>query len=104
MQAALEEILSGRQLGTRVTPLSPMPEPGKPAAAHFDATGDLTEDLPEVTLDRRENERRRYGRRVTALGTGTSDAPQVVLGRDLSVSGMRVAKHPSRKWKKVPAP
>ncbi len=94
-QAALEEILSGRQLGTRVTPLSPMPGAGPPAAAHFDATGKLSENLPEVTLDRRQNERRRYSRRVAALGTLSADSPQVVLGRDLSVSGMRVAKDPS---------
>ena len=94
-QAALDEILSGRQPGTHVTPLSPMPEPGKPAATQLAAKGDLSEDLPEVTFDGRQDERRRYDRRVAALGTLNADAPQVVLGRDLSVSGMRAAKHPS---------
>lgn len=96
-QAALEEILSGRHLGTRVTPLTPMPAPAKRDGADFEAAAalgeELPEDLPEIRLDRRRDERRRYNRRVAALGAMSEEAPQVVLGRDLSLSGLRIAQH-----------
>jgi hypothetical protein len=90
-QAALEEILSGRQLGTRVTPLSPIPEPAE--SKPQDDLDDPAEELPEITLDRRRNERRSYNRRVSTLGAVNADAPQVVLARDLSLSGVRIARH-----------
>lgn len=94
-QAALEEILSGRHLGTRVTPLSPMPEPPKDDVEEPEQDDELAEDLPEITLDRRGEERRSYNRSVAALSALNAEAPQVVLGRDLSLSGARIAQHPA---------
>ena len=96
-RASLREVLSGKFLGTRITPLTPIPEDAKPANSDFDADCNLAEDpsddLPEISLDRRRDERRKYELEVAALTSMSLDAPQVVLGRDLSVSGLRIARH-----------
>jgi hypothetical protein len=55
------------------------------------------EESPPVeqpAADRRRHPRAAYRHRVTALGLIQSAAAEVVLGRDLSVSGMRIDKHP----------
>jgi hypothetical protein len=46
--------------------------------------------LSELEEDRRASNRRRYGRRVAALTYFSPDAPQLVRGREISGSGMRI--------------
>ena len=70
----LESILSGSHLGTRVSVLSELPR--------------------RAPRERRRTERRAYRRRVAALTAFDADAPQVVLGHDLSVDGIRIAHQP----------
>ncbi|HTO70428.1 MAG TPA: PilZ domain-containing protein [Myxococcota bacterium] len=72
--AELEAILSGAHPGTRVSALS---------------------DLPvKKSGDRRRSPRRAYRRRVAALTKADAEAPQVVLGHDLSAEGIRIARQP----------
>jgi len=70
--AELDAILCGSHLGTRVSVLSEAPN--------------------KAPRERRRAERRAYRRRVAALTAFDADAPQVVLGHDLSVEGIRVAR------------
>ena len=70
----LEAILSGSHPGTRVSQLKEVPR--KPAR------------------ERRKTERRAYGRRVAAITHSAAEAPQVVLGQDLSTDGIRIARQP----------
>jgi len=72
--AELESILSGSHLGTRVSVLSEAPQ--------------------RAPRERRRTERRAYRRRVAALTAFDADAPQAVLGHDLSVDGIRIARQP----------
>lgn len=72
--AELESILRGSHLGTRVSVLSEAPH--------------------RAPRERRRTERRAYRRRVAALTAFDADAPQVVLGHDLSVDGIRIARQP----------
>ncbi|MBW2280770.1 MAG: PilZ domain-containing protein [Deltaproteobacteria bacterium] len=94
VQAMLEQTLAGRQLGTRVTPLSPVPTLLDRAESKPEDGDPDDEEVPEIMLDRRRHDRHLYARRIAALTTGNADAPQVVLGRDLSISGIRIAQHP----------
>ena len=76
--AHLEEILSGTNPGTRVTPLDGPPP------------------LDEVELthrDRRQHTRHLYQRRMALLGGAGVKVPQVMFGRDLSVNGLRIERH-----------
>lgn len=70
--AELAAILGGSHPGTRVSPLKEAPK--KPAR------------------ERRKTERRAYRRRVAALTRSDAEAPQVVLGHDLSAGGIRIAR------------
>ena len=72
--AELDAILRGAHPGTRVSPLTELP-PRKPS-------------------DRRRSPRRAYRRRVAALTAHDAQAPQVVLGHDLSAEGIRIARQP----------
>ena len=92
IRAALEEALAGRRLGTRVTPLTPVPDALADAAEKPEQEED--EELPEIVLERRRDHRRLYSRRIAAMTRGGADALDIVLGRDLSVSGIRIAQHP----------
>jgi hypothetical protein len=71
--AELEAILGGVHPGTRVSPLADVPV------------------LP-AARERRKTERRAYRRRVAALTAFDAEAPQVVLGHDLSADGIRIAR------------
>lgn len=44
--------------------------------------------------ERRRAERRAYRRRIAALAASDAGTPRVVLGHDLSVSGIRIARQP----------
>ena len=70
----LEAILGGSHPGTRVSQLKEVPR--KPAR------------------ERRKSERRAYERRVAAITHSAAEAPQVVLGHDLSTDGIRIAPQP----------
>ncbi len=103
----LVHFLKGRQLGSRVTPLGPPPErvveepvPEPPAEAPRPAPASEREPVPApdaeepITLRRRDAPRSEYLRTVPALRADDPDAPDVLLGYDLSVRGMRVAHDP----------
>jgi hypothetical protein len=70
----LQAILRGGHPGTRVSQLKEVPK--KPSR------------------ERRRTERRAYRRRVAALTRSDAEAPQVVLGHDLSADGIRIARQP----------
>jgi hypothetical protein len=72
--AELEAILRGSHPGTRVSPLAEIPA--------------------QPPRERRRTERRAYRRRIAALTQADADAPQVVLGHDLSADGIRIARQP----------
>ncbi len=50
---------------------------------------------PSTGAERRRHRRAAYRQRVTALGLIENAAAEVVVGRDLSVSGMRIDRHPN---------
>jgi hypothetical protein len=79
-EALLENLLSGRVLGTRVTRL------GAPEPAH---------GRPPRGSDRRSSGRREYRSPVRAVTSVTNMSPHVILGRDLSLEGIRLSHHPS---------
>jgi hypothetical protein len=85
--AELESILRGDHPGTLVSvlaePPSREPETPKPSAP-----------AKSGAAERRRSERRAYRRRVAALTAFDADAPQVVLGHDLSAEGIRIARQP----------
>lgn len=72
----LEAILRGDHPGTLVSALAEPPQ------------------KPKRSRDRRRSERRAYRRRIAALTAFDADAPQVVLGHDLSAEGIRIARQP----------
>lgn len=92
----LQKMLAGGQIGTRVTPLASEPkktdavapcpaespaDPESPAPAPWDPTRDG---------ERRRHPRHAYGRRVEALRWSSDEGPRVALGKDLSLSGVRI--------------
>ena len=104
----LDGVFGGKRLGTPVTPLEPAPprapappQPEEPAALSPSepvallSEPDPAERYDEIVLDRRGDPRRRYARNIAALTSHSSDAPKLVLGRDLSASGICIAHHPS---------
>jgi hypothetical protein len=104
-RAQIQAILDGEVLGTNVTPLGPTlePIPRGSSANHSAADVDLETAGPG---DRRTQERLAYGKRVSILepvapprqrSHGTfldPSAPDLLLGRDLSLTGLRVDPHP----------
>lgn len=87
----LAAILEGRAIGTVITPLARR----TCAVADHDNSNDLSErEIPEIILediDRRHQPRVQYAHRVAAMG---GEATRIVLGRDLSLDGMRVEPRP----------
>jgi hypothetical protein len=102
-RSQLQAILDGEVLGTDITPLSPTLERVGDDATEVDST---TEAETAGPADRRTQERLAYGRRVSILepvspGRYRSramfldpSAPDILLGRDLSATGLRVDPHP----------
>ena len=87
-RAQIESILEGDDLGTRITPLEPVPD--SPAEPHTDAPPpEQTEPGDE---DRRFHERREFASVLTALN---ADASDVLLGCDLSRTGIRIQRNPA---------
>ncbi len=83
-RAQIESILDGDNLGTRITPLEPIPDtPAEPHAPPQEQT-DLADE------ERRVHERREYARTLTALN---ADASDVLLGCDLSRTGIRIQRN-----------
>lgn len=83
----LQAIVEGKAIGTAVTRLAehprPLAEPREPSAP----TEAQVEEILLDAAERRRSARVAYERRVTALA---GEATKVILGRDLSVEGMRV--------------
>jgi hypothetical protein len=87
-QACIDAILAGRNLGTRITHLyPPLMETRDPATSPARPAPDA-----EAAGAKRRDSRRRYQSKLMVLD---EDSPRVVLGRDLSVTGIRLAAHPS---------
>ena len=85
----LQAIVEGKAIGTAVTRLA---EHSRPLAGLRGPNAPTEAQVEEILLDVDAAERRRsarvaYERRVTALA---GEATKVILGRDLSVDGMRV--------------
>lgn len=80
VRAQLERILDGRRLGTTVAPLERLPE----------SVDELEAGSPEhESSERRKHTRHEY-RRAMPLASAELDRPDVVLGRDLSLEGIRI--------------
>ena len=87
----VDRLVSGEQIGTRVTPLAERP-PGDPAAsAGAQESPAQAEDAPGAAPQRRP--RWEYPRRVDVLNFDDMDATQTALGRDLSIGGVRIVEH-----------
>jgi hypothetical protein len=92
----LHALLAGGQKGTQVTPLAHEPaldvaEEGRVSASDAAPEGTSSEPWdPARDGERRGHQRRVYDRRVEALRWSTDEGPQVALGKDLSLSGVRV--------------
>ena len=97
-RAQIESILGGGDLGTRITPLGPLPEhlPEAPhqkrnrkAAQQPRSEPPASEGGPPQSkaAERRAHDRHQYARRLTALH---ADASDVLLGRDLSMTGVSI--------------
>ncbi|MDH3214499.1 MAG: PilZ domain-containing protein [Myxococcales bacterium] len=110
-QACVDAILAGRNLGTRITPLEPPAEPAgaapeeprrppaqptplRPSASEKRPANPPAPPKPEArdAGERREGPRHRYPSKLEFLD---EDARNVVLGRDLSTTGIRLDAHPS---------
>jgi hypothetical protein len=95
-QAIIDMILAGRNLGTRITPLYPRSEhPGEePKTAPEGSASPRAQPEPgaETAGSARQSPRYQYPRKLRIFD---DDASQVVLGRDLSMTGIRLAAHPS---------
>jgi len=87
----LRKLLAGAQTGTRVTPLAAEPQAPQPCGPGSDppARPPVAWD-PERDADRRAHPRYAYDRRVEALRWSSDTGPRVALGKDLSLSGVRV--------------
>jgi hypothetical protein len=87
----VERLVCGEQIGTRVTPLAERPpeEPGVPAPlAEAQAPQAPAETAPGTLPPRLP--RWEYPRRVDVLNFDDMEATQTVLGRDLSIGGVRI--------------
>jgi PilZ domain len=87
----LRKLLAGAQSGTQVTPLAEEPGAAVPSAASSGPApqSDVAWD-PERDVERRSHPRHAYDRRVEALHWSCDAGPRVALGKDLSLSGVRV--------------
>lgn len=94
--AQLDRLLAGEQSGTRVTPLAEEPlmafDERALGVVEPDAAVDATPALWDPLRDgeRRGHPRHPYERRVEALRWTDDEGPRVALGKDLSLSGVRV--------------
>jgi hypothetical protein len=95
-RAQLNAIFSGERVGTSVTPLADVLSPGTDAESETPPEVVLeaqTEPVPED--QRRVATRHPYTRRVEALHwEDDGEGPRIALGRDLSVSGVRMVWSP----------
>jgi len=95
-RAQVDRLVSGEQIGTRVTPLAERPL-RKPEAATPEPSAGVQEPptqeeaAPATSLQR--HPRWEYHRRVDVLDFDDLDASQTALGRDLSLGGVRIAGH-----------
>jgi len=94
-KAALDDVVTGGALGTQVTPLAPEPGPSTKLPDGPPSRREAGEARAvDTRRERRRAPRHRYERRVEALCWRGGDGPRVALGRDLSVSGMRLVTSP----------
>jgi hypothetical protein len=96
VQAIIDMILAGRNLGTRITPLYPRSEhPGEmPKTAPDGSVSPSAQPASgaEAAGPVRRSSRCWYPNKLMIFD---DDSSQVVLGRDLSMTGIRLAAHPS---------
>ncbi len=98
---ALQQTLSGDTLDADVTPLAsePMRSGDADDAAEDELEIDLVDEvaaLPDAPRkERRGRDRRPYRGTLSAIRWQGESEPSVVLGRDLSLSGMRIATNPT---------
>ena len=88
--AHVQALLSGNVLGTLVTPLRDEPHVGQ-AAAGSCATGSGFEEVQPDQVERRGAPRRNYDRRIEAIRWQRDSGPEVLLGKDLSLTGLCIA-------------
>jgi len=74
----IETLLAGHALAARIKPLVELPE----------------RELVLEDDDRRRAARHSYPRRIAAFTPADPEGPSLVIGRDLSMRGMRLAPHP----------
>jgi hypothetical protein len=84
----LEAIIRGDRIGTRVTPLSAVPE--REPDAYIDGTGIPNWDEMALSADRRRHPRRPFSQPVETVRAAGADESHSVMGVELSVEGMRV--------------
>ena len=94
-RAQIESILEGDNMATRITPLEPVPD--TPSAPYVytpppEQTVQTGFEDADEDEDRRAHERREYSLTLAALNT---DAADVLLGCDLSRTGMRIQHNPA---------
>jgi len=77
-KARIEALLAGHALAARIKPLTELPE----------------RELVLEDDDRRRAARHSYPRRIAAFTPADPEGPSLVIGRDLSMRGMRLAPHP----------
>ena len=91
-RAQVEAILSGNEIGTRITPLGAVDEADASRQAEDvdEEQDEEQEEEQELTdEDRRIHPRSEYPRQLNAV----SDDPTVLFGLDLSMTGLRIAGH-----------
>lgn len=99
---ALQQTLSGDTLEADVTPLACEPRPDAPpadaefaAALEIDLGEEVTATSEPRRAERRGHARSAYRGTVSAIRWQGESEPSAVLGRDLSMSGMRIATTPA---------
>jgi hypothetical protein len=81
----LDRIADGEQIGTRATPLRPAPAPDTATPALHEGAPDTADD------ERRAAARAPYERRIVLLSVDGVSKSALLIGRDLSTSGVAVA-------------
>jgi hypothetical protein len=90
--AHVQALLSGNVLGTLVTPLRDEPHVGQADAdAGSWVTGSGFEEVAPDQVERRGAPRRNYDRRIEAIRWQRDSGPAVLLGKDLSLTGLCIA-------------
>ena len=77
----LAAVMSGAQIGTRLTPLAGLPEADR-------------EDRESQSIERRRQPRQEYRRRVDAFRSFAGEEPVIAIGVDLSIEGIRIVDRP----------